>query len=56
MIVALIILWFIVAMVVVAYGARNSAVAHLGWSRWTPPAIIGTGCLMIAVMFVAMGA
>jgi hypothetical protein len=54
-IVALIILWFIVALVVVTYGASNGAVTELGWPRWTTPAIMGTGCLMIAVMFVAMG-
>ena len=54
MIFALIILWLAFALAVIAYGAGNSAVREFGWPRWTTPAIMGAGCLMIAVMFVAM--
>jgi hypothetical protein len=55
MVVALIALWFIMALVVLCYGASNSAVVELGWPRWSTPAIMAAGCVMVAVMFVGMG-
>ena len=28
---------------------------NLGWPRWSTPAIMAAGCVMVAVMFVGMG-
>jgi hypothetical protein len=56
MLFAIIALWFVMSLVVLCYGASNNAVAHLGWPRWSTPAIMGAGCLMFVAMFVAMGA
>jgi uncharacterized membrane protein YhdT len=55
MLVALITLWFVMALIVLCYGAGNSAVENLGWPRWSTPAIMAAGCVMVAVMFVGMG-
>jgi hypothetical protein len=55
MLVALITLWFVMALIVLCYGASNSAVENLGWPRWSTPAIMAAGCVMVAVMFVGMG-
>jgi hypothetical protein len=33
----------------------NSAVVNLRWHRWSTPAIMAAGCVMVAMMFVGMG-
>jgi uncharacterized integral membrane protein len=55
MLVALITLWFVMALILLCYGASNSAVVELGWPRWSTPAIMAAGCAMVAVMFLGMG-
>lgn len=55
MLVALITLWFVMAPILLCYGASNSAVVNLGWPRWSTPAIMAARCVMVAVMFVGMG-
>jgi hypothetical protein len=55
MLVALVILWFAMALILLCYGASNSAVVNLGWPRWSTPAIMAAGCVMVVVMFVGMG-
>jgi hypothetical protein len=54
LLVALIISWFVMALILLCYGASNSAVVNLGWPRWSAPAIMAAGCVMAAVLFVGM--
>jgi hypothetical protein len=48
---ALVILWFITCVGVIAYGVSNNAVHVLELPRWSSLAIVGVGFTMLMAMF-----
>ena len=51
---AMIFLWFVTCVGVIAYGLSNKAVTTLELPRWTSLAVVGAGCVMLMAMFGAM--